>query len=136
MDPTAKELPALLTEFAQVSAQSNAGEGHLEGPASKIAELAMGLWCPTPSSRSRDSADLNSDQLIQLCGCAAEQFNPVSGISSFIGKIDSGIGVSWLNRFIVRQGQIHQDALTAHHGDAEWMNTLRASNGLRQAGLI
>lgn len=46
------------------------------------------------------------------------KYNQVSGISSFTRNIGGAIGVSLLNNFITRQGQIHRTALTAHANHA------------------
>jgi len=46
------------------------------------------------------------------------KFNQVSGISNFVRNIGGGIGISLLNNFIARQGQVHRNALVAHTNHA------------------
>ena len=46
------------------------------------------------------------------------KFNQVSGISNFVRNIGGGIGISLLNNFIARQGQVHRNTLTAHTNHA------------------
>jgi DHA2 family multidrug resistance protein len=55
---------------------------------------------------------------LNYVGIPREKFNQVSGISNFMRNIGGAIGVSMLNNFIVRQGQAHRTALTAHTNHA------------------
>lgn len=55
---------------------------------------------------------------LNYVGVPRHKFNQVSGISNFIRNLGGGIGVSLLNNFIARQGQIHRSALTAHTNHA------------------
>lgn len=55
---------------------------------------------------------------LNYVGVPREKFNQVSGISNFMRNIGGAIGVSLLNNFITRQGQIHRTALTTHTNHA------------------
>ena len=55
---------------------------------------------------------------LNYVGVPREKFNQVSGISNFMRNIGGAIGVSLLNNFITRQGQIHRNAMTAHTNHA------------------
>ena len=55
---------------------------------------------------------------LNYVGVPRNKFNQVSGISSFTRNVGGAIGVSLLNNFITRQGQIHRTALTAHTNHA------------------
>lgn len=55
---------------------------------------------------------------LNYVGIPREKFNQVSGISNFMRNIGGGIGVSMLNNFITRQGQIHRNGLVAHTNHA------------------
>jgi DHA2 family multidrug resistance protein len=55
---------------------------------------------------------------LNYVGVPREKFNQVSGISNFTRNLGGAIGVSLLNNFITRQGQIHRTALTAHTNHA------------------
>jgi len=55
---------------------------------------------------------------LNYVGVPREKFNQVSGISNFMRNIGGAIGVSLLNNFITRQGQIHRNALTTHTNHA------------------
>lgn len=55
---------------------------------------------------------------LNYVGVPQEKFNQVSGISNFMRNIGGAIGVSLLNNFITRQGQIHRNALTTHTNHA------------------
>ena len=55
---------------------------------------------------------------LNYVGVPRNKFNQVSGISNFTRNIGGAIGVSLLNNFITRQGQIHRTALTAHTNHA------------------
>jgi DHA2 family multidrug resistance protein len=55
---------------------------------------------------------------LNYVGIPREKFNQVSGISNFMRNVGGAIGVSMLNNFITRQGQIHRTALTAHTNHA------------------
>jgi MFS transporter, DHA2 family, multidrug resistance protein len=55
---------------------------------------------------------------LNYVGVPRNKFNQVSGISSFMRNVGGAIGVSMLNNFITRQGQIHRTALTAHTNHA------------------
>ena len=55
---------------------------------------------------------------LNYVGVPRNKFNQVSGISNFMRNIGGAIGVSMLNNFITRQGQIHRTALTAHTNHA------------------
>jgi DHA2 family multidrug resistance protein len=56
---------------------------------------------------------------LNYVGVPRNKFNQVSGISNFMRNIGGAIGVSMLNNFITRQGQVHRTALTAHTNHAE-----------------
>jgi MFS transporter, DHA2 family, multidrug resistance protein len=56
--------------------------------------------------------------VIYYVGVPREKFNQVSGISNFMRNIGGAIGVSLLNNFITRQGQIHRNTLTTHTNHA------------------
>jgi MFS transporter, DHA2 family, multidrug resistance protein len=51
---------------------------------------------------------------LNYVGVPREKFNQVSGISNFMRNIGGAIGVSLLNNFITRQGQIQRNTLTQH----------------------
>ena len=51
---------------------------------------------------------------LNYVGVPRNKYSQVSGISNFLRNIGGGIGISMLNNFIARQGQIHRTALTAH----------------------
>ena len=51
---------------------------------------------------------------LNYVGIPQDKFNQVSGISNFTRNLGGAIGVSVLNNFITRQGQVHRTALTAH----------------------
>jgi DHA2 family multidrug resistance protein len=55
---------------------------------------------------------------LNYVGIPRDKFNQVSGISNFTRNIGGAIGVSLLNNFIIRQGQAHRTALTAHTNHA------------------
>lgn len=55
---------------------------------------------------------------LNYVGVPRNKYNQVSGISNFMRNMGGGIGVSLLNNFITRQGQIHRVALTAHTNHA------------------
>jgi MFS transporter, DHA2 family, multidrug resistance protein len=55
---------------------------------------------------------------LNYVGIPRNKFNQVSGISSFTRNVGGAIGVSLLNNFITRQGQMHRTALTAHTNHA------------------
>ena len=55
---------------------------------------------------------------LNYVGIPRNKFNQVSGISNFTRNIGGAIGVSLLNNFIIRQGQTHRTALTAHTNHA------------------
>jgi DHA2 family multidrug resistance protein len=55
---------------------------------------------------------------LNYVGVPRNKYNQVSGISSFTRNIGGAIGVSLLNNFITRQGQIHRTTLTAHTNHA------------------
>jgi len=55
---------------------------------------------------------------LNYVGVPREKFNQVSGISNFMRNLGGGIGVSLLNNFITRQGQIHRNGLVAHTNHA------------------
>jgi DHA2 family multidrug resistance protein len=55
---------------------------------------------------------------LNYVGIPREKFNQVSGISNFMRNVGGAIGVSMLNNFITRQGQIHRTALTTHTNHA------------------
>ena len=55
---------------------------------------------------------------LNYVGVPRNKFNQVSGISSFTRNVGGAIGVSLLNNFIIRQGQMHRTALTAHTNHA------------------
>ncbi len=55
---------------------------------------------------------------LNYVGIPREKFNQVSGIRNFMRNIGGGIGISLLNNFITRQGQIHRTGLTAHTNHA------------------
>src|SRR6202453_563793 len=55
---------------------------------------------------------------LNYVGVPRNKFNQVSGISNFMRNIGGAIGVSMLNNFITRQGQMHRAALTAHTNHA------------------
>jgi MFS transporter, DHA2 family, multidrug resistance protein len=55
---------------------------------------------------------------LNYVGVPREKFNQVSGISNFMRNIGGAIGVSLLNNFITRQGQIHRNVLTTHTNHA------------------
>jgi len=55
---------------------------------------------------------------LNYVGIPRDKFNQVSGISNFMRNVGGAIGVSMLNNFITRQGQIHRTSLTAHTNHA------------------
>jgi DHA2 family multidrug resistance protein len=55
---------------------------------------------------------------LNYVGVPREKFNQVSGISNFMRNIGGAIGVSLLNNFITRQGQIQRNTLTSHANHA------------------
>jgi DHA2 family multidrug resistance protein len=55
---------------------------------------------------------------LNYVGIPREKFNQVSGISNFMRNIGGAVGVSLLNNFITRQGQIQRSNLTAHTNHA------------------
>src|ERR1700723_738446 len=55
---------------------------------------------------------------LNYVGVPRNKFNQVSGISNFMRNVGGAIGVSMLNNFITRQGQIHRSSLTAHTNHA------------------
>jgi DHA2 family multidrug resistance protein len=55
---------------------------------------------------------------LNYVGVPREKFNQVSGISNFMRNIGGAIGVSLLNNFITRQGQIQRNTLTSHTNHA------------------
>src|SRR5450756_423927 len=55
---------------------------------------------------------------LNYVGVTREKFNQVSGISNFTRNLGGAIGVSLLNNFITRQGQIHRNALSTHTNHA------------------
>jgi DHA2 family multidrug resistance protein len=55
---------------------------------------------------------------LNYVGIPQDKFNQVSGISNFTRNVGGAIGVSMLNNFITRQGQVHRTALTAHTNHA------------------
>lgn len=55
---------------------------------------------------------------LNYVGVPREKFNQVSGISNFMRNLGGAIGVSLLNNFITRQGQIHRNAMTTHTNHA------------------
>jgi len=65
---------------------------------------------------------------LNYVGIPQNKFNQVSGISNFMRNIGGAIGVSMLNNFIVREGQVHRTALTAHtnHGNPFFERQLNA----------
>jgi DHA2 family multidrug resistance protein len=55
---------------------------------------------------------------LNYVGVPRNKFNQVSGISNFMRNVGGAVGVSLLNNFITRQGQIHRNVLTAHTNHA------------------
>lgn len=55
---------------------------------------------------------------LNYVGVPRNKYNQVSGISNFVRNLGGGIGISLLNNFIARQGQIHRTALSAHTNHA------------------
>jgi MFS transporter, DHA2 family, multidrug resistance protein len=55
---------------------------------------------------------------LNYVGVPREKFNQVSGISNFMRNIGGAIGVSLLNNFITRQGQIQRNTLSSHANHA------------------
>jgi MFS transporter, DHA2 family, multidrug resistance protein len=55
---------------------------------------------------------------LNYVGVPRNKYNQVSGISNFTRNIGGAIGVSLLNNFITRQGQIHRTRLTTHTNHA------------------
>jgi MFS transporter, DHA2 family, multidrug resistance protein len=75
---------------------------------------------------------------LNYVGVPQKKFNQVSGISNFMRNIGGAIGVSLLNNFITRQGQIQRTALTAHtnHANPFFQAQLDAmAAGLRASGV-
>jgi MFS transporter, DHA2 family, multidrug resistance protein len=69
---------------------------------------------------------------LNYVGVPREKFNQVSGISNFMRNIGGAIGVSLLNNFITRQGQIQRNSLTTHTNHANPFFE-RQINGMTQA---
>lgn len=69
---------------------------------------------------------------LNYVGVPRNKYNQVSGISNFMRNLGGGIGVSLLNNFITRQGQIHRVALTAHTNHANPFFE-RQLNGMAQS---
>jgi DHA2 family multidrug resistance protein len=55
---------------------------------------------------------------LNYVGVPRHKFNQVSGISNFMRNMGGAIGVSLLNNFITRQGQVQRSTLTAHTNHA------------------
>jgi DHA2 family multidrug resistance protein len=55
---------------------------------------------------------------LNYVGVPRDKFNQVSGISNFMRNVGGAIGVSMLNNFITRQGQIHRTELASHTNHA------------------
>ena len=55
---------------------------------------------------------------LNYVGVPQKKFNQVSGISNFMRNIGGAIGVSLLNNFITRQGQVHRTVFSAHTNHA------------------
>jgi len=55
---------------------------------------------------------------LNYVGVPREKFNQVSGISNFARNVGGAIGVSLLNNFITRQGQIQRNTLSTHTNHA------------------
>ena len=75
---------------------------------------------------------------LNYVGVPREKFNQVSGISNFMRNIGGAIGVSLLNNFIIRQGQIQRKNMTAHTNLANpfFDHQLNAiANGFRASGM-
>jgi DHA2 family multidrug resistance protein len=75
---------------------------------------------------------------LNYVGVPREKFNQVSGISNFMRNLGRAIGVSLLSNFIIRQGQIHRNALTAHtnHANPFFERQLNAmTQGFRAMGV-
>jgi DHA2 family multidrug resistance protein len=69
---------------------------------------------------------------LNYVGVPREKFNQVSGISNFMRNMGGAIGVSLLNNFITRQGQIHRNVLTTHTNHANPFFE-RQLNGMTQS---
>ncbi len=65
---------------------------------------------------------------LNYVGVPRNKYNQVSGISNFTRNIGGAIGISLLNNFITRQGQIHRTTLSAHtnHGNPFFERQLNA----------
>jgi DHA2 family multidrug resistance protein len=75
---------------------------------------------------------------LNYVGVPREKFNQVSGISNFMRNVGGAIGVSLLNNFIIRQGQIQRNGMTAHtnHGNPFFERQLNAmTEGFKAAGM-
>jgi MFS transporter, DHA2 family, multidrug resistance protein len=72
---------------------------------------------------------------LNYVGVPREKFNQVSGISNFTRNIGGAIGVSLLNNFITRQGQIQRNSLSAHvnHGNPFFERQLAATTAALKA---
>ncbi len=68
---------------------------------------------------------------LNYVGVPRHKFNQVSSISNFMRNIGGGIGISLLNNFITRQGQIHRTAFSAHTNYANPF-FVRQLNALKQ----
>jgi DHA2 family multidrug resistance protein len=66
---------------------------------------------------------------LNYVGVPRQKFNQVSGISNFMRNIGGAVGVSLLNNFLIRQGQIHRTAFAAHttHGNPFFERQLQAA---------
>jgi DHA2 family multidrug resistance protein len=65
---------------------------------------------------------------LNYVGIPRNKFNQVSGISNFMRNVGGAVGVSLLNNFITRQGQVHRTTLVAHmnHGNPFFERQLNA----------
>jgi DHA2 family multidrug resistance protein len=75
---------------------------------------------------------------LNYVGVPQNKYNQVSGISNFMRNIGGGIGVSLLNNFLTRQGQINRVAFAAHtnHGNPFFERQLNAiAASLRASGI-
>jgi len=73
---------------------------------------------------------------LNYVGVPREKYNQVSGISNFMRNIGGGVGVSLLNNFITRQGQVHRTVLTSHtnHANPFFERQLNGMTASIQAG--
>ena len=55
---------------------------------------------------------------LNYVGVPRKKFNQVAGISNFTRNVGGAVGVSVLNTFVARQGQVHRVALAAHANHA------------------